>query len=111
MAHHLSSPSIIKKEHEQFPNEWFWQQRAYPFEDINFTAYTTALQQAKTIASASKRTIGEWELAGPINIGGRINDVEMHPSSTDIMYVGAASGGIFKSTLGEKIGFRFLILR
>ena len=35
---------------------------------------------------------------GPLNTGGRITDIAIHPSNTDIIYAGAASGGIFKST-------------
>jgi photosystem II stability/assembly factor-like uncharacterized protein len=43
-----------------------------------------------------------WENRGPLNIGGRITDVEMHTSDQNTLYIGAASGGVFKSTnLGE----------
>ena len=38
-----------------------------------------------------------WEFAGPLNIGGRLTDVEMHPSDMETIYAAAAAGGIFKS--------------
>ncbi|OFY52393.1 MAG: hypothetical protein A2X22_00485 [Bacteroidetes bacterium GWF2_49_14] len=39
-----------------------------------------------------------WQQVGPTNIGGRITDVEMPSNDQNMIYVAAASGGIFKST-------------
>ena len=39
----------------------------------------------------------ESQSAGPYNIGGRISDVELSPTSFDTIYAGSASGGIFRS--------------
>ncbi|MHC4498263.1 MAG: WD40/YVTN/BNR-like repeat-containing protein, partial [Planctomycetota bacterium] len=41
-----------------------------------------------------------WEEAGPDNIGGRITAIGVHPSSPEVVYAGAADGGILKSTDG-----------
>ena len=38
-----------------------------------------------------------WELVGPTNIGGRITDIDIHPNSPETIYLGAASGGVWKS--------------
>jgi photosystem II stability/assembly factor-like uncharacterized protein len=55
----------------------------------------------KTKASFDEE-LWEWKNRGPYNIGGRITDVEMHSSNTNTLFIGAASGGVFKSTdLGE----------
>lgn len=35
---------------------------------------------------------------GPALMSGRINDIEMHPTNHRILYVGAAGGGVWKST-------------
>ena len=43
-----------------------------------------------------------WEFGGPVNLGGRISAVAMHASEAATIYIGAASGGIFKS---ENSGF------
>ncbi len=64
------------------PNEWFYSQRAFPFEQINQQAYLHALKQAQILKQEAKasRNTGQWEFAGPINTGGRLSDVEMHAS-------------------------------
>src|SRR5215471_1948654 len=42
----------------------------------------------------------KWRSIGPANTGGRVDDfaVAKIPGSPDVIYVGTASGGIFKST-------------
>lgn len=89
-----------KEEKNEKPNEWFFLQRAFPFEQINHEAYIEALEQAANLKEKAglMRNESQWEFAGPINIGGRITDVEMHPSDLNTIYFGAASGGVFKST-------------
>lgn len=48
--------------------------------------------QATTLADA------KWRHIGPAAFGGRIADVAVDPTNSSIIYVGSASGGIFKST-------------
>ncbi|MBL0106982.1 MAG: T9SS type A sorting domain-containing protein [Ignavibacteria bacterium] len=48
----------------------------------------------------SDNSTPQWEFAGPTNIGGRISDLEYDPNNSQIIYAGAATGGIFKSTNG-----------
>ncbi|HLG33033.1 MAG TPA: T9SS type A sorting domain-containing protein, partial [Ignavibacteriaceae bacterium] len=38
------------------------------------------------------------EFAGPLNVGGRVVDIEFDPSDPNIIYSGFATGGVFKST-------------
>lgn len=40
----------------------------------------------------------EWRSIGPVNMSGRVADVEGVPGDPNIVYVGSASGGIWKST-------------
>ena len=84
---------------QNFPNEWFFRQRAFPFGEINQQAYVSALKQAKKLREQPKtnRDESQWEFAGPINVGGRISDVEMDPYDINTIYLGAAAGGVFKS--------------
>ena len=42
----------------------------------------------------------EWRSIGPANMGGRIADVEGVPGDPNTVYVGTASGGLFKTTNG-----------
>lgn len=44
------------------------------------------------------RAGGTWFSLGPANYSGRILDIEFDPTNTDIIYVGSASGGLWKST-------------
>ena len=83
----------------QIPNNWFFMQRAYPQGTINYAAYDAAIAQAEGLItlSASKQ-IASWEFIGPTNVGGRLTDVVMHPTSMQTIYAAAASGGVFKSS-------------
>ncbi len=40
---------------------------------------------------------GNWTWIGPGNIGGRLRGIAVHPTDPNIMWVGAASGGIWKT--------------
>jgi photosystem II stability/assembly factor-like uncharacterized protein len=42
----------------------------------------------------------EWRSIGPANMGGRVADVEGVPGDPNIVYVGSASGGVWKTTNG-----------
>ena len=77
-------PAVEKK-----PNEWFFRQRAFPFEQINHDAYIKALVQSDEMRLNAKnmRNESKWELAGPVNTGGRITDVEMHASDMNTIYL------------------------
>ena len=41
-----------------------------------------------------------WNWLGPGNIGGRIRTILIHPTNSQIMWVGSVSGGIWKTTNG-----------
>jgi photosystem II stability/assembly factor-like uncharacterized protein len=93
------SESVKEKETEPIANDWFFVQRAYPFDKINYGAYHEALEQAKVLKSESRNKSMQniWTAAGPVNIGGRITDIEMHASDLNTIYAGTANGGVFKS--------------
>ena len=38
-----------------------------------------------------------WRSIGPVNMAGRITDVEAHPSAPKTFYVAGATGGIWKT--------------
>lgn len=81
------------------PFDLMFMQRAYPDGKINTSAYSEAIQWKKQTANRS--TANEiWQFSGPLNIGGRITDIEIPSGQPDVYYVGAASGGIFKTVNG-----------
>lgn len=95
-----NSSDVSITEMEYKPIDWFYQQRAFPTGNINREVYQKALKKSAEMHENSSKSLGEWTLAGPTNIGGRLTDVEIDPMNEDIMYLGAASGGIFKSGNG-----------
>lgn len=83
---------------EYKPIDWFYQQRSYPAGKINKEAFREAVSQAKEKRADKSRLLGEWQFAGPLNIGGRLTDVEINPVDENEIWIGAASGGVFKSS-------------
>src|SRR5215211_204987 len=43
---------------------------------------------------------GEWTSAGPSNVNGRIKCLAIHPSTENIVWAGAANGGVWKTVSG-----------
>lgn len=88
-------------ENKTLPNDWMYNQRAYPDNIIDQQAYREAFRQTKIArGNASDRTSGEWELAGPVNVGGRITDIALHPTDQSVIYAGTSVGGVFKTEDG-----------
>jgi photosystem II stability/assembly factor-like uncharacterized protein len=83
---------------ELYPGEYMAHQRMYPYDEIRTDAYFEAMKQAEAYKKAPADYDYEWTFAGPTNIGGRITDIEMHPGSPETIYLGAATGGLWKST-------------
>lgn len=81
----------------QYPNEWMYNQRAYPDNVINRTAIREALQQSREILSERSAGGSDWNLIGPLNTGGRVTDLAISPDNDDIFYVTTAVGGVWKT--------------
>jgi uncharacterized protein (TIGR03437 family) len=99
--------------------EWFYAQRAYPLGRIptgarlkgiaeieNIDAQARARQSSSMAARALE--VAGWMSIGPqpTNAGspyvtaGRINSIAIDPNNSNILYIGAAEGGVWKSTDG-----------
>ena len=61
---------------------------------VTFAQIARARKQALAINS----TTGSWEYAGANNIGGRVTDVVVDPTTPNTIYVASAGGGVWKST-------------
>ncbi|AFL81190.1 hypothetical protein Aeqsu_1709 [Aequorivita sublithincola DSM 14238] len=91
-----STSKNSEEKSEKYPFDLMFMQRAYPSGEINTSAYSAAIQWKKQ--ASNKNTANEvWQFSGPLNVGGRITDIEIPSSQPDVYYVGAASGGIFKT--------------
>ncbi|MCH8937460.1 MAG: hypothetical protein IIB90_17225, partial [Gemmatimonadetes bacterium] len=91
--------------------EYFYQQRAYPFNRIPPSALQAARRQALArwpaqLRGAPAMAAATWTPIGPerININiqstGRLVAIAIHPTISSTMYVGGAQGGVWKSENG-----------
>jgi len=75
---------------------------AFPEADIPPDGYGKAwnFYSANFSSAASKSGSASWESMGPQNVGGRIISIAIDPIDTNIVWLGSASGGLWKSTTG-----------
>ncbi len=97
----------------------FYGQRAFPLDRVPDGALQAALTQmqvqwpqtrsGRSAASLSLFVSSQsWSALGPApitvsasqNYAGRINSIAVHPTNSQIIYIGAASGGVWKTTNG-----------
>lgn len=85
------------------PNELIYRQHAFPTGIIDPVKVAAAYQQARMDRAAAALTLSSstlpWVSAGPTNIGGRITAMAVAPGG-NIVYIGSANGGVFKSVDG-----------
>jgi photosystem II stability/assembly factor-like uncharacterized protein len=94
-------PDLPKsKEPKMAPNDWLAKQHLYPNGKFSHQHYLKGLKQAEALHSSTACKSASWECVGPTNIGGRISDIAIHPDFPDTWYIGAATGGVFKTTNG-----------
>ncbi|MCG3157252.1 MAG: hypothetical protein DKINENOH_03884 [bacterium] len=91
-----------KAQAKRYPSDWAWRQRTFPYGTADKTAHLEALAQAQRLRQLHKpsQSAARWRFAGPLNIGGRITDIEFDPFDATTVYAGAATGGVFKSVDG-----------
>ena len=91
---------VIVQAEEKSPFDLMFMQRAYPSGELKPRAYSEAALWKEQLESSARSENSPWEFVGPVNIGGRITDIEVVAGSPDTLYVAAASGGIFRSIDG-----------
>ncbi|MFK8104344.1 MAG: T9SS type A sorting domain-containing protein [Saprospiraceae bacterium] len=85
------------------PNQHHFLQRVSSKGRIELKAYEKALAQARSEVKNRNAAPGfatPWTVQGPGNSGSRVNTIAVHPTNSDIIYLGYASGGVFKTTDG-----------
>jgi photosystem II stability/assembly factor-like uncharacterized protein len=84
----------------------FMKERAYPGTEIDRDNRIRAIKDTEKILKQKNNKLlmhaqqPVWENIGPYNVGGRVKAVEVHPTDPDIVYIGAAAGGIWRSKDG-----------
>jgi len=79
------------------------QAASYPNKDIPADAYVSAINWYKNNINSDKRVLSAsttWQSMGPTNMGGRTVAIAMDPTDTAVLWLGSASGGLWKSTTG-----------
>ncbi len=89
--------AVSKLEEKMYPNEFFSSMRSYPDTFFDYRAYNKAIEDELVKQKNMSKSEAQWRLEGPANTGGRINVVVAHPTNTNIMFAGNASGGIYKT--------------
>jgi photosystem II stability/assembly factor-like uncharacterized protein len=83
---------------DPYPSDWAWMQRTFPYWKADANSYRTEMKRAQKMrAATSQLEMVPMDFAGPTNIGGRITDIEFDPIHPNVVYAGAATGGVFKS--------------
>src|SRR5258706_11429448 len=80
------------------PDDWFERQRAFPFDEIPNDERIKSIKYVKSMPVSDAALNTPWVLAGPTNIEGRITTISIHPTNPQIVYIGTANGGMWKST-------------
>jgi len=113
----LAVRTPVPHEHADSPfeaAEYFRQQRVPDSGGLPIERYFEAQRHARGMRSYSLRagrfvdhaisgaaaTFGTWESLGPGNVGGRTRCLVIHPTNSNIMWVGGATGGVWKTTDG-----------
>ncbi|HEY4799407.1 MAG TPA: T9SS type A sorting domain-containing protein [Bacteroidia bacterium] len=75
---------------------------AFPNKDIPADAFGKAYDFYKQnyLSKRKMDMVGLWQNIGPVNCGGRTLCVALSPSDTSTIWLGSASGGLWKSTTG-----------
>ena len=103
--HHEATEATERDEAEVPDNDYFYLQRVSRDGRLNLAARPQALHQARLLAAraraaATTDAAATRQLRGPLNVGGRVTDLAGDPADANKFYVGAASGGVWKTVDG-----------
>ena len=94
---------------------WYWRQRTFGLgyipQDALVKAHTQTegmhasysgkgMQVQSSGGGSAQAASAQWSLVGPNNVGGRVNAIAIHPTDPKTIYIGAANGGVWKTTNG-----------
>lgn len=85
--------------------------RAYPEQDIPAAGYQRAYEYNKIAfkTNVTKAPVEPWDAMGPLNTSGRCLALAVNPQSDSTIYMGSASGGLWRSRkLGDDISWEYM---
>jgi hypothetical protein len=83
--------------------------RLYPHRTMHAASYSKAFEMSRGMSYAARMRMGmrlqanntaPWVDLAPKNFAGRVLSMGFHPTNPDIMWVGSAAGGLWKTTNG-----------
>ena len=76
--------------------------RMYPFSTMKAASYSRALEMSRRMSYAARgaNTTAPWTDLAPKNFAGRVLSIGFHPTDPNIMWVGSAAGGLWKTING-----------
>ena len=78
---------------------WFQARATWPLREA--PVHDLVAEHARvSISLAPPPAATQWELVGPTNIGGRMTSIVCDPANPDVIWAGAAGGGVWKSDDG-----------
>jgi photosystem II stability/assembly factor-like uncharacterized protein len=80
---------------------WFQARESWPVREAPVDSLIKERTRAEFRTREAVRA-GNWQEAGPTNIGGRTTSIIAHPANPDNIIVGAAGGGVWTSNDGGK---------
>ena len=105
-----AAPQYIQRSKAFMRERWFYEQRAHPDWFIPANAYQNAIQQRDNLRlqNADSNPGINWVSLGPTpgqyfnygNISSRVVTGAFDPANPNIIYIGPANGGVWKSTDG-----------
>jgi photosystem II stability/assembly factor-like uncharacterized protein len=106
------APRLAEREYENEQGhaaeafEWWYGQRATNGY-VDSKAYLAAFQYSRSVLASRMLSSKEfsvdttnWHSIGPNNVGGRTLAIAIHPTQPNVIWAGAATGGLWKSTTG-----------
>ncbi len=81
--------------------DYFREQRVPVNEPLPLERYTSALRRARQLPRLARASGSSgWEFLGPGNVGGRSRGIVIHPQNSNTIWIGGATGGVWKTTDG-----------
>ena len=86
-----------------------YMQRLDPDGSVPADAVGRMIEQRDALVAArplgATNPLKNWKWLGPGNIGGRLRAIVIHPATPNVMWVGSAGGGIWKTTTSGQSWF------
>jgi photosystem II stability/assembly factor-like uncharacterized protein len=109
----IKVPERIRNTNQFKRAEWFTAPRAFPYDTIPVNRYNREVERELSKAKSGRIKSNEyptWIAVGPngvktnsqrtVLVSGRVRAIAVHPTDPETVYIGAASGGIWKTTNG-----------